>query len=83
MASMTYSPKSEILRVRFKKNGAVYRYTNVPSSVVKQIKLAKRPGKVFYDMIRASTFSYPFVKEWTEVDSRMLAEGLSVEQVTD
>ena len=78
MTSMTYSPKSQVLKVRFKKSGEVYRYTNVPASVVKKIKMARRPGKVFYDMIRASTWSYPYVKEWTEAEGGLLEEGLKV-----
>lgn len=60
--SIDYEPGQQTLTIAFKKSGAVYQYSGVPDAIIQKIKLAPRPGKAFYDIVRDDPQAYPYVK---------------------
>jgi hypothetical protein len=59
LASVGYKKRDKTLEVRFKSNGSVYQYENVPEEVFDGLMKAESKGQYLHNHIRGA---YPYKK---------------------
>jgi hypothetical protein len=51
-----------VLEVRFRRNGAIWQYADVPEGTYTAMKISASPGKVFHALVKSHVPQYPALK---------------------
>lgn len=77
LAAIGYDEQDQILEVHFR-NGARWRYAEVPLDVYRQMQEARRPGQAFHALVRNGGF-----RAWRVEDGERKPDGPAPDQDAD